>query len=116
MFGKADVLLFRVTRTGGTRGAEPRNITPFMLPVLAGPVPARGRAFSSRHLPSAFRHPRSLLPIPHSKIHINVQVSKPDVSPTRIRLDTSGGFGYLTACLPRSADAVPVFIVDQESL
>jgi len=40
----------------------------------------------------------------------HVQVSKPDVNPTRIRLDTSGGFGYLTACLLRSADAEPEFI------
>ena len=40
----------------------------------------------------------------------HVQVSEPDVNPTRIRLDTSGGFGYLTACLLRSADAEPEFI------
>ncbi len=40
----------------------------------------------------------------------HVQVSKPDVNPARIRLDTSGGFGYLTACLLRSADAEPEFI------
>jgi hypothetical protein len=35
----------------------------------------------------------------------HVRVSKPDVTPIRIRLDTSGGFGDLTACLLRSADA-----------
>ena len=40
----------------------------------------------------------------------HVLVSEPDVNPTRIRLDTSGGFGYLTACLLRSADAEPEFI------
>ena len=40
----------------------------------------------------------------------HVQFSKPDVNSTRIRLDTSGGFGYLTACLLRSADAEPEFI------
>ena len=40
----------------------------------------------------------------------HVQVSKPEVNPTRIRLDTSGGFGHLTACLLRSADAEPEFI------
>lgn len=36
-------------------------------------------------------------------------VSEPDVNSARIRLDTSGGFGYLTACLLRSADAEPEF-------
>ncbi len=40
----------------------------------------------------------------------HVQVSKPDVNGIRIRLDTSGGFGYLTACPLRSADAEPEFI------
>jgi len=40
----------------------------------------------------------------------HVLVSEPDVNPTRIRLDTSGGFGYLTACLLRGADAEPEFI------
>ena len=40
----------------------------------------------------------------------HVQISKPEVNPTRIRLDTSGGFGYLTACMLRSADAEPEFI------
>jgi hypothetical protein len=37
-------------------------------------------------------------------------VSEPDVNPIRIRLDTSGGVGYLTACLLRSPDASPEFI------
>lgn len=40
----------------------------------------------------------------------HVVVKKPDVNSTRIRLDTSGGLGYLTACLLRSADAGPEFI------
>ena len=40
----------------------------------------------------------------------HVRVAQPDVNPVRIRLDTSGGLGYLTACLLRSADAEPVFI------
>jgi serine/threonine protein phosphatase 1 len=40
----------------------------------------------------------------------HVLVSKPDVNSTRIRLDTSGGLGYLTACVLRSADAEPEFI------
>jgi calcineurin-like phosphoesterase family protein len=40
----------------------------------------------------------------------HVLVSEPDVNPVRIRLDTSGGFGYLTACLLRSADVEPEFI------
>jgi serine/threonine protein phosphatase 1 len=40
----------------------------------------------------------------------HVVVSKPDMNSTRIRLDTSGGFGFLTACLLRSADAEPEFI------
>ncbi len=40
----------------------------------------------------------------------HVRVSEPDVNPVRIRLDTSGGLGYLTACLLRSADAEPEFI------
>ncbi len=45
----------------------------------------------------------------------HVQVSKPEVNPTRIRLDTSGGFGYATACLLRSADAEPEFISSKPS-
>jgi serine/threonine protein phosphatase 1 len=40
----------------------------------------------------------------------HVRVSRPDVNSTRIRLDTSGGSGNLTACLLRSADAEPEFI------
>ena len=39
----------------------------------------------------------------------HVQVSKPDVTRERIRLDTSGGYGALTACLLRSSDAEPEF-------
>jgi hypothetical protein len=37
-------------------------------------------------------------------------VSKPEVNSTRIRLDTSGGYSFLTACLLRSANAEPEFI------
>jgi serine/threonine protein phosphatase 1 len=40
----------------------------------------------------------------------HVRVAKPDVNHVRIRLDTSGGLGYLTACILRSADAEPEFI------
>jgi serine/threonine protein phosphatase 1 len=40
----------------------------------------------------------------------HVLVSKPDVNAARIRLDTSGGCSYLTACLLRSADGEPEFI------
>jgi serine/threonine protein phosphatase 1 len=40
----------------------------------------------------------------------HVQVFEPDVNAARIRLDTSGRFGYLTACLLRSADVDPEFI------
>ncbi len=52
-------------------------------------------------------------PLPHpGKVQVtgHERVSTPDASPVRIRLDTSGGRGELTACLLRSADAVPVFI------
>jgi serine/threonine protein phosphatase 1 len=51
-------------------------------------------------------------PLPYrGKVQVtgHVQVSTPDVSPTRIRLDTSGGFGAITACLLRSSDAEPEF-------
>ena len=44
------------------------------------------------------------------QVTCHVLVSKPDVNAVRIRLDTSRGFGYLTACLLRSADAEPEFI------
>jgi serine/threonine protein phosphatase 1 len=40
----------------------------------------------------------------------HVRVRRPDVNDFRIRLDTSGGRGTLTACLLRSADAEPVFV------
>ncbi len=40
----------------------------------------------------------------------HVQASEPDVNGIRIRLDTSGGFGSLTACLLGSVDAEPQFI------
>jgi serine/threonine protein phosphatase 1 len=54
----------------------------------------------------------SKTPLPYpGKVQVtgHVQVSKPDVNPTRIRLDTSGGYGALTACLLRSSDAAPQF-------
>jgi serine/threonine protein phosphatase 1 len=40
----------------------------------------------------------------------HVRVRRPDVNAVRIRLDTSGGWGTLTACILRSADAEPVFV------
>ena len=40
----------------------------------------------------------------------HVRVRKPDANSVRIRLDTSGGCGTLTACLLRAADAEPVLI------
>jgi serine/threonine protein phosphatase 1 len=53
----------------------------------------------------------SPLPYP-GKVQVtgHVRVRKPDANAVRIRLDTSGGFGSLTACLLRSADAEPVFV------
>ncbi len=55
--------------------------------------------------------PRSPLPYP-GKVQVtgHERVPEPDASPVRIRLDTSGGRGVLTACLLRSADARPEFI------
>ena len=38
------------------------------------------------------------------------RVRTPEANGIRIRLDTSGGVGSLTACLLRSADALPVFV------
>lgn len=52
-------------------------------------------------------------PLPHpGKVQVtgHVRVSKPDANAVRIRIDTSGGFGRLTACLLRSADADPIFV------
>lgn len=51
------------------------------------------------------------LPFP-GKIQVtgHERVAAPDVGPARIRIDTSGGFGWLTACLLASARAAPVFI------
>ena len=40
----------------------------------------------------------------------HVRVRNPEVNDVRIRLDTSGGCGTLTACLLRSADTEPVFV------
>ncbi len=58
---------------------------------------------------------RSLSPSPMpypGKVQVtgHERVAEPDVSPVRIRLDTSGGRGQPTACLLRSADAPPEFI------
>jgi serine/threonine protein phosphatase 1 len=54
---------------------------------------------------------RSPLPYP-GKVQVtgHQRVSRPESNPVRIRLDTSGGRGTLTACVLRSADAAPVFI------
>jgi serine/threonine protein phosphatase 1 len=54
---------------------------------------------------------RSPLPYP-GKVQVtgHERVPEPDATPVRIRLDTSGGRGELTACLLRSAGARPVFI------
>src|SRR4051794_4759331 len=52
-------------------------------------------------------------PLPHpGKVQVtgHNRVRRPDVSDIRIRLDTSGGRGTLTACLLRSAGAEPVFL------
>jgi serine/threonine protein phosphatase 1 len=53
----------------------------------------------------------SPLPYPNQvQVTGHVRVRKPEANAVRIRLDTSGGFGTLTACLLRSADAQPVFV------
>jgi len=55
----------------------------------------------------------SASPLSHpAKVQVSghVRVAEPDVSEVRIRLDTSGGVGRLTACLLRSAPSDPVFI------
>jgi serine/threonine protein phosphatase 1 len=54
---------------------------------------------------------KSPLPFP-GKVQVtgHVKVPNPDVNPVRIRLDTSGGLGDLTACVLRSMDAGPEFI------
>ncbi len=53
---------------------------------------------------------KSPLPYP-GKVQVtgHAQVSEPDVNPIRIRLDTSGGYGALTACLLRSPNSEPEF-------
>jgi serine/threonine protein phosphatase 1 len=53
---------------------------------------------------------RKPLPFP-GKIQVtgHVTMHLPDANATRIRLDTSGGFGRLTACLLRSPCAAPQF-------
>ncbi len=43
-------------------------------------------------------------------------VPKPTVNEVRIRLDTSGGFGTLSACLLRSADDEPIFIRSRDPI
>jgi serine/threonine protein phosphatase 1 len=55
----------------------------------------------------------SASPLPYpSKVQVSghVRVRRPDVNAVRIRLDTSGGIGKLTACLLRSTDAEPVLV------
>jgi serine/threonine protein phosphatase 1 len=54
----------------------------------------------------------SPLPYP-GKVQVtgHVRVAEPDVNDVRIRLDTSGGRGFPTACLLRSATARPEFII-----
>ena len=55
-------------------------------------------------------------PLPYpGKVQVtgHVRVRRPDVNPVRIRLDTSGGAGKLTACLLRAADARPEFLTSR---
>lgn len=55
----------------------------------------------------------SAMPRPYpGKVQVSghQRVPRPDADAVRIRLDTSGGFGRLTACLLRSADSGPVFV------
>jgi serine/threonine protein phosphatase 1 len=52
-------------------------------------------------------------PLPHpSKVQVtgHVPVAEPDATHIRIRIDTSGGTGTLTACLLPSPEARPVFL------
>jgi len=52
-------------------------------------------------------------PLPHpGKVQVSghERVPEPEANDVRIRLDTSGGRGPLTACLLRSAGAEPVFV------
>ena len=52
-------------------------------------------------------------PLPHpGKVQVtgHDRVRRPDSNDVRIRLDTSGGRGALTACMLRSATAEPVFL------
>lgn len=51
------------------------------------------------------------LPFP-GKVQVtgHVQVARPEFDDVRIRLDTSGGAGVLTACLLRAADGAPEFL------
>ena len=52
-------------------------------------------------------------PLPHPrKVQVtgHDRVARPDANDVRIRLDTSGGLGRLTACLLRSPTAEPVFV------
>ena len=54
---------------------------------------------------SPLRHPGKV------QVSGHVRVAEPEVNEVRIRLDTSGGRGRLTACLLRSATAQPEFIL-----
>jgi serine/threonine protein phosphatase 1 len=53
---------------------------------------------------------KSPLPFP-GKVQVtgHVKLPIPDVNPVRIRLDTSGGFGDISACVLHAADAKPEF-------
>ncbi len=60
----------------------------------------------------------STSPLPHpARVQVSghVRVAVPDINDVRIRLDTSGGSGMLTACLLRSATSVPEFISGSSS-
>jgi serine/threonine protein phosphatase 1 len=58
----------------------------------------------------------STSPLPYpGKVQVtgHDRVPEPDVNDIRIRLDTSGGSGILTACVQRSADAKPVLVTSE---
>jgi serine/threonine protein phosphatase 1 len=58
----------------------------------------------------------SRTPLPHpGKIQVtgHVRVERPDADGVRIRLDTAGGIGTLTACLLRSARGEPEFFASR---
>ncbi len=80
------------------------------------PVPGTGtdRRWESEY-PVWLGADRSLSTSPRAypgKVQVtgHVRVRTPEADPVRIRLDSSGGTGPLTACLLRAADAEPVFL------